>query len=70
MELLNSSLDEVIWNPEDKILREFITVIEFVWITYHRKTVSFLFIYLVMPPYINLQIRTDSNNITNSAGLL
>lgn len=69
MELLNSSLDEVIWSPEDKILREFITVIEFVWITYHRKTVSFLFIYLVMPPYINLQIRTDSNNITNSAGL-
>lgn len=59
MELLNSSLDEVIWSSEDKILREFITVIEFVWIAYHHKTVSLLFIYMVMTPYINLQIRTE-----------
>lgn len=56
---MNSSLDEVIWSPEDKILREFITVIEFVWITYHCKTVSLLFIYTVMTPIINVQIRTE-----------
>lgn len=60
MELLNSSLDEVIWNPEDKILREFIALIEFVWITYYHKAVSVLFIYMFMTSHINLQIRQDS----------
>lgn len=60
MELLNSSWDEVIWSPADKILRDFITVIEFVWITYRCRIVSLLFIYPVVTPYINL--KSDRNS--------
>lgn len=56
---MNSSLDEVIESLADKIQRQYITVIEFVWIAYHHRIVSVLYVSC----YDNLCKQANKNRI-------